>query len=114
MALTVINVITFALGVAFIYNGYRLVREGREDVLWFLVLSGVGMGLIVVAVLPDLFAVLGEVIGLEWKARAILVVSNITLFVLVAFLFNQVKSLYDKLSRLNEELSLLRQQLDNE
>lgn len=61
-----------------------------------------------VAVVPDTFQIVAAILGLEWKARAMLVVSNLTLFVVAAYLFNRVSRLYDRVSRLNEELSLLR------
>jgi hypothetical protein len=112
MAYSLINGISFLVGLVFVYNGYRLVRHGREDLVWFLVSSFVGVGLIVVSVYPAIFSIVADLIGLEWRARAILVVSNITLFVLVLFLLNVIKDIHDKLSRLNEELSLLRAEVE--
>lgn len=112
MSYTLVNLTAFLVGCLFFYSGYHLVRHGREDLTLFLVSSGVGLGLIVVAVYPALFSTVADVIGLELRARAILVVSNITLFLLVVFLFNRLKGLYDKISLLNEEVSLLRSKVE--
>lgn len=105
---TPINVITFVIGIVFLYNGYRIVRSGREDLVLFAMSGIIGLGLLVVALFPDLFDVVAAVLGIEFKTNAILIVSNLTLFVLVTYLFNRIGRLYDNVSRLNEELSLLR------
>lgn len=111
---TVVNVITAAVGMLFLYSGYRFVKHGREDIALFVASSAIGFGLIVVAVYPGVFEVVANLIGLELKARAILVVSNLTLFVLVTYLFNRISKLYDRVSVLNEELSLLRSAVEEE
>jgi hypothetical protein len=111
---TLINLITFGIGVVFLYNGYRIVRSGREDLMVFVMSSIVGSGLLIVAVYPDLFTVVASVLGIEFKTNAILIVSNLTLFVLVTYLFNRIGRLYDNVSRLNEELSLYRSAVDED
>lgn len=108
MAYTVVNAVTLVVGVLFLLKGYDLARSGREDIVLFLMSGAIGVGLIVVAVFPNVFTLLASVLGLELKARAILVVSNLTLFVVIAYLFSRIGKLYDNISRLNEELSLLR------
>lgn len=110
---TLVNAVTFGLGVLFLYNSYRLVRRGREDITLFTVSAVLGIGLIVVATFPGLFQALATVLGLEFKARAILVVSNLTLFAVVMYLFNQVVQLRSNVSKLNEELSLLRKAFED-
>jgi len=104
---SIINGVTFALGTIFLYNGYRMVKTGREDIALFVTSGIIGVGLIVVALYPGIFQLVANVVGLELKARAILVVSNLAQFVLIVYLFNRIGRLYDKLSVLNEELSLL-------
>lgn len=111
---TVVNLATFAVGLGLLLNGYLLVRRGREDVALLVVSAIVGLGLIVVALAPDVFEVVATLLGLELKARAILVVSNLTLFVVAIYLFNRVGRLYERVSRLNEELSLLKNAVDEE
>lgn len=105
---TAVNVATFLVGVGLLLNGYLIVRRGREDVALLVVSAVVGSGLIVVALAPDVFQVVAALLGLELKARAILVVSNLTLFVVAIYLFNRIGRLYERVSRLNEELSLLK------
>lgn len=105
---TAVNVATFLVGVGLLLNGYLIVRRGREDVALLVVSAVVGTGLIVVALAPDVFQVVATLLGLELKARAILVVSNLTLFVVAIYLFNRIGRLYERVSRLNEELSLLK------
>jgi len=109
---TAVNVIAILVGLLFLANGFYLVREGREAMALFVMSLVVGAGLIVVALSPNLFEVVAALLGLEWKARAILIVSNLTLFVLVTYLLNRVGQLYDKISRLNEQVSLLRSELE--
>lgn len=109
----IVRIITFGVGIAFLINGYWLVRRGRESIALFLMSGGVGLGLMVVALVPDIFDIVAAVLGLELKGRAILVVANLTLFVLVTYLFNLVGELHSDLSRLNEELSLLRNELED-
>lgn len=111
---TVVNLVALLVGVGFLLNGYVIVRRGREAVPLFVVSLVVGTGLIFVAIFPDVFQVVATVLGLEWKARAILVISNLTLFVVVTYLFNRIGRLYDRVSRLNEEVSLLRVELEDD
>ena len=103
-----VNGLTFVVGLGLLLNGYLLVRRGREDVALFVVSAIVGTGMLCVALVPDAFQLVASLLGLEWKARAILVVSNLTLFVVAIYLFNRIGRLYERVSRLNEELSLLK------
>lgn len=108
---TAFNVITFLVGMLFLFNGYWLVRSGREDVAVFLMSGIVGLGLILVAVLPNVFSMISRIVGIESEERWVFVVSNLTLFVVVTYLFNRIGNLYGKISRLNEELSLVKAEL---
>lgn len=108
MVYTVVNLITFILGMLFLANGYYLVRSGREKIAVFVMSGLVGVGLIIVALVPNIFEIVAAILGLELKARAILVIANLTLFVIATYLFNRIGHLHRKISRLNEELSLLR------
>jgi hypothetical protein len=105
---TAVNLVTLAVGIGLLANGYALVRRGREDLTLFVLSAVVGAGLIVVALVPNVFQAIATLLGLELKARAILVLSNLTLFVIVIYLFNRLGGLHEKVSRLNEELSLLK------
>lgn len=110
---SLINALTLLLGIGFLANGYRLVRGGREDVSVFLVSAIIGGGLMVVALIPNsVFASTADVLGVRLEAVAVLVVSNLVLFVIATFLFDRIGKLKTKISRLNEELSLLRQQVE--
>ena len=109
---TLVNLIALVVGVAFLVNGYLLVKQGREAIALFVVSLLVGGGLMFVAVFPNVFQVVATLLGLELKARAILVISNLTLFVVATYLFNRIGKLYDRLSRLNEEVSLLRSEVE--
>jgi len=111
---TLINLITFLIGVGFLGLGYRLVKRGREDVALFVVVAAVGIGLVTVALIPGIFTIIARLLGLELKARAILVLSNLTLFVLTTYLLSKLSNLYTRVSRLNEELSLLQASLDDQ
>jgi hypothetical protein len=112
MDYTLINLITFGVGTIFLYNGYRIVRSGREDLIVFLMSGIIGMGLLSVAIFPNLFDIIAAVLGIEKITNAILIVSNLTLFILVTYLFNRIGSLHYSVSRLNEELTLLRADLE--
>jgi hypothetical protein len=108
MEYTLVNLVTFVLGLSFLFNDYRLVAEGREDIAVLLMSGAVGFGLIVVAIVPDIFNRVATVLGLELKARAILITANLALFVIATYLFNRISTLYTQVSQLNEELTLLR------
>lgn len=108
---TVVNLVAFLVGVGLLLNGYLIVRRGREDLSLFVVSLVVGTGLIFVALFQDTFELVAAVLGLELKGRAILVISNLTLFAVVTYLFNRIGTLYDRVSRLNEELSLVKAEL---
>lgn len=112
MDYTLVNVITFVIGITFLVNGYRMVKTGREDILMFVMSGVIGLGLIVVALFPDLSEVIASLLGIKFKTNAILIVANLTLFVLLTYLFNRIGRLNSDISRLNEELSLLRNRLD--
>jgi len=109
---SLVNVVALLVGLLFLINGYLLVRRGREAVAVFVVSVAVGGGLVFVALFPNAFDVVARLLGLEWRARAILVVSNLTLFALVIYLLNRIGRLYDRVSRLNEQLSLLEAKVD--
>jgi hypothetical protein len=109
---TLVNLATFLVGLGLLFNGYYIVRRGREDIALFVLSAIVGLGLVFVALLPNAFQTVANVLGLELQARAILVVSNLVLFVVVTYLFNRIGKLYDQQSRLNEELSLLKNDLE--
>lgn len=111
---TVVNLVALLVGVAFLVNGYRMVRRGKEDMALFVTSLLVGAGLIVVALFPDFFQIVAYVLGLELKARAILVMANLTLFVLVIYLLHRIATLYEQVSRLNEELSLMKADLEDQ
>lgn len=104
----VVNAVTLVLGSVFLFTSYNILTKGTEDLPLFILSGSIGMGLLAVAVFPDMFDRIGTVIGLEYKGRAILVVSNLTLFVVVTYLFNLIGRQQHKLSRLNEDLSLLK------
>ncbi len=110
---TIVNVLAAFVGIGFLANGYRMVRRGREDMALFLASVIVGAGVIFVALFPDVFEIVASVLGLEWKARAILVVANLTLFVLVIYLLHRIASLYEQVSRLNEAVALLRAEIED-
>lgn len=109
---TLVNLVALLLGLAFLYNGYRIATQGREAIPLFLMSLVLGLGLVFVAVFQDTFEFVATILGLEQKGRAILIVSNLTLFVVVTMLFSRISTLYSRLSRVNEELSLLRQQVE--
>jgi hypothetical protein len=109
---SLVNFATFVVGLGLLFNGYYIVRRGREDIALFVLSAIVGLGLVFVALLPEAFQTVANVLGLELQARAILVVSNLVLFVVVTYLFNRIGMLYDQQSRLNEELSLLKNDLE--
>jgi hypothetical protein len=114
MAYTIANILTFVVGIAFMYTSYRIIRDGREDTTVFLISAIIGAGLVFVSLFPDFFVFLAPLLGLELKARAILVVSNLTLFGLVTYLFTQIERLSRNISRLNEELALLRASVEKD
>lgn len=114
MSYSLINAVTFTLGLVFLYSGYRLVASGREDLPVFLLTSTIGIGLMIVALFPDLFWFVANVSGLDLRSRAILVVANLTLFVLVVYLLNRIGRLSKQVTLLNEELSLLRTEVRDE
>lgn len=110
---TVFNLVAFVIGVAFLTNGYRMVRLGREDMTVFFTSLIVGSGLIFVALFPNVFDLIAKTLGLESQARAILVIGILTLFVLVSYLLNRIAKLYEQVSRLNEELTLLKGDIED-
>ncbi|MGZ0745921.1 DUF2304 domain-containing protein [Haloparvum sp. AD34] len=109
---TLVNLVALLVGLGFLYNGYRIATRGREAIPLFLMSIVLGLGLVFVALFQDTFEFVATVLGLEQKGRAILIVSNLTLFVVVTMLFSRISTLYSRLSRVNEELSLLRQQVE--
>lgn len=111
---TLVNAVALLVGVVFLLNGYVIFKRGREDIALFVMSLIVGGGLIFVALFQDFFDVIAGLLGLEFKGRAILVVANLTLFVIVTYLFNRIGKLYERLSRVNEELSLLKEQLEDQ
>ena len=109
---SLVNMVTLAVGLGLLFNSYSLIVQGREDIALVLLSFAVGLGLLVVAVFPGGFEVIAPIIGLELKARAILVISNLTLFVVVVYLLNRTGGLQNRVSKLNEELSLLKHDID--
>lgn len=108
---SLVNVVALLVGLLFLANGYFLVRKGREAVAVFVLSVAVGGGLVFVALFPNAFDIVARVLGLELRARAILVISNLTLFLLATYLLNRIGRLYDRVSRLNERVSLLEREV---
>lgn len=109
---SLVNIVTVLVGLGLLFNSYSLLMQGREDVALVSLSFVVGLGLVVVGAFPNSFEVVATVIGLELKARAILVISNLTLFVVVIYLLNRTGGLQNRVSKLNEELSLLKHDID--
>lgn len=109
---TFVNAVTLLVGLWFLRHGYRQGQHSRESVPVFLTSLVLGLGLIFVAVFQDSFVVVASVLGIEQKGRAILIVSNLTLFVVVTLLFSRLTILYNRLSMMNEDLALLRARVD--
>lgn len=104
---SLVNAVALIVGLLFLTNGYYMIRKGRESIPILVVSIGVGGGLVFVALFPTAFDLVARVLGLELRARAILVVSNLTLFALVIYLLNRIGQLYARVSYLNERLSIL-------
>jgi len=109
---SIVNLISFLVGLLFVYVGYRIVRRGREDVTLFVMSAVVGIGLIVVALFPGIFRIVADILGLALRARAILVVSILTLFLTLTYMMHMISTLNDKISSLNEEVSLLKVEVE--
>lgn len=107
-----VNIVTFVVGFGLLFNSYSLLVQGREDIALVLLSFVVGIGLIVVAVFPGGFGIIAPIIGLEIKTRAMLIISNLTLFVVVVYLLNRTGGLQNEVSKLNEEMSLLKHDID--
>jgi hypothetical protein len=108
----IVNIVTFAVGFGLLFNSYSLLVQGREDIALVLLSFVAGLGLVVVSVFPGGFGIIAPIIGLEIRTRAMLVISNLTLFVVVVYLLNRTGGLQNKVSKLNEELSLLKHDID--
>lgn len=109
---TVLNAVTLVVGIAFLYNGYRIVRRGREAVALFGMSAVVGLGLISVALYPTILTGTAAALGADVAGRAVLVFAILTLFIITTYLFHRLGELYESVSRLNEEVSLLRTELE--
>lgn len=108
---SVVNAVALLVGLLFLATGYHLVRSGREALAAFVISVVVGGGLVFVALFPSAFDLVARVLGLELRARAILVISNLTLFLLATYLLNRIGRLYDRVSKLNERVSLLEREV---
>jgi hypothetical protein len=108
----IVNIVTFAVGFGLLFNSYSLLVQGREDIALVMLSFVAGLGLVVVSVFPGGFGIIAPLIGLEIRTRAMLVISNLTLFVVVVYLLNRTGGLQNKVSKLNEELSLLKHDVD--
>lgn len=108
----IVNIVTFVVGFGLLFNGYSLLVQGREDIALVLLSFGAGLGLVVVSVFPGGFGIIAPIIGLEIGTRAMLVISNLSLFVVVVYLLNRTGGLQNKVSQLNEELSLLKHDIN--
>lgn len=109
---SLVNIVTLVVGLGLLFNSYSLIVQGREDIALVLLSFVVGLGLLVVAVFPGGFEIIAPIIGIEIKARAMLIISNLTLFVVVVYLLNRTGGLQNRVSKLNEELSLLKHDID--
>jgi hypothetical protein len=111
---TILNLVTFLVGLIFLLNGYQIVRKGREAIVLFVMSALIGFSLVIVAIYPSAFTVLIASLGVDVPGRGLLVLSNLSLFVLVMYLFHRIGDQYESISRLNEELSLLKARLDED
>ncbi|MEE8401452.1 MAG: DUF2304 domain-containing protein [Candidatus Hydrothermarchaeaceae archaeon] len=107
-----IQVVGLLVGLMFLYQSYRLVKEKKEDVGGFLLWSTVGAGVIVVSIHPGVFDYLLTILQMKERPFAIFTVGILVAYLLLFQTFKLLRTLSENVSKLNESMSILRYEME--
>ena len=107
-----IQIIGVLIGFFFIYQGYILVKQKKEDITSLLLWTIVGTGIIATSLYPGMFDYFLGLLQMKERPFAILTIGILTAYILLFQFYKTLRNLDNHLSKLNEELTLLRYKLE--
>ena len=105
-----VDVLSFVIGVFFLYRSYKLVREKKEDVKSFLLWVFIGAGLVFLSFSTSSIDYLLAFFNMTSTANLVFTVGIFLSLIMIFELFKTLKGLEHKVSMLNDELSIYRRE----
>lgn len=90
---------------------FDIAKRQKFNALHFLVFIGIGIGLFVFTVFPDILDKMGHLFGLQRGADVLVYVSIVFLFYFVLLLLNKSEKNREDITRLVREISVLEDKL---
>ena len=103
-----IQIVGILIGLFFLYQSYKLLKNKDEDVPEFLLWTAIGVVLVGVSAYPEAISSFLGVTGMVIQAYFIFTSGILLLYVLLMHLFKRNKELNKQISKLNEEMGILR------
>lgn len=103
-----IQLIGLFIGIFFIYQSYRLVKEKKEDVESLLMWSVVGAGFIIVSIYPGIFDYALGILQMRQRPFAIFTIGILIAYVILFQMFKLIRTINENISKLNENMAVLR------
>ncbi len=90
---------------------FRLLRRGQLRSKYVLLWSVIAVGLLPLAVVPDILVPISDAVGIDYEPATVLFAASAFLFLLVVHFSWEISRLEDRTRTLAEELALLRAEL---
>ena len=103
-----IQILGILIGLFFLYQSYKLVKNKDEDVPEFLLWTTIGVVLVTMSAYPEAISSFLGVAGMTDQVYFLFTSGILLLYLVVMHLFKLNKALDRQISKLNEEMSILR------
>ncbi|MDD2891801.1 MAG: DUF2304 domain-containing protein [Candidatus Gracilibacteria bacterium] len=91
---------------------FDIAKRQKFNALHFLVFIGIGIGLFVFTIFPNILNKMGQIFGLQRGADVLVYVSIVFLFYFVLLLLNKTEKNREDVTRLVREISVLEDKLN--
>lgn len=103
-----IQILGILIGLFFLYQTYKLVKNKDEDVPEFLLWTTIGIVLVAMSAYPEAISSFLGIAGMTSRAYFIFTSGILVLYLVVMHLFKLNKELSMQISKLNEEMGILK------
>lgn len=107
-----IQIIGVLIGLFFLYQSYRMVKDKKEDVWGFILWVFIGSSIALISIFPDILDYLLGIVQMQIRAYAIFTLGILFAYFLLFQLFRVIRTLNENMSKFNENLSILRYEIE--
>jgi hypothetical protein len=102
-----IQILGLLVSIYLFYRSYNLVKKREEDVKQFLFWVFLGILLFVSSLVPGIVDIFLDLLGLENRAFAIIIIGTLLLYLLFFNFASKIDNLNQQISQINEKVSLI-------